>query len=189
MIRDQPQKPSAYARSIVLATMKSSPPQQIPYVFHLDDELLDSYIMDVVRAIRKSDIRTLRQFLNDGQSFDACNRNGETFLHLACRCSKTEIIEFLIDEANANVNARDGLGRTILHDACWRPLPDLQLLSSLLRRIPIHMILTEDIRGHSCFDYCRKEHWNQWNEFLKQQTDIIERRICLLETSDGSFSE
>jgi hypothetical protein len=26
-----------------------------------------------------------------------------------------------------------------------------------------------DIRGHVCFDYCRQEHWYEWNKYLEEQ--------------------
>jgi hypothetical protein len=137
---------------------------------------MDEYDFETIRAIRSSDVATMRSLLSEGKSFDACNRNGETFLHLACRRSNLETINFLIDEARVRVDVRDLMGRTVLHDVCWRPTPSLEILATVIRAVNPELLLVEDSRGHSCFDYCRKEHWEQWVQFLDDSADMLRRR-------------
>jgi ankyrin repeat protein len=132
------------------------------------DEQLEAYSMDIVRAIRESDLPKLQELLKDGHSFDACNRNGESLLHLACRRSDSDIAEFLINEAGVPTNVRDTIGRTVLHDICWRPRPDYKLMGLLIRNVSPDLLIAEDMRGHTCFDYSRKENWGEWVLFLKK---------------------
>lgn len=143
------------------------------YHTDVDDNRLKSYTFDVVKAIRSNDINTLRRILHDGHSFDACNNNGETLLHLACRRSNIETIRFLIEEAGAPTNAVDSLGRTVLHDACWRPTINFEIVDYVLSTVSIETLTSKDCRGHLCFDYCRKEDWKVWNSFIQNNQNIL----------------
>ena len=100
-----------------------------------------------------------------GQCFDACNANGEYLIHLACRRGQPETVEFLINEAKVSVDVRDTMGRTILHDLCWKSSPDLDMMAAVLPLVPPDLLLAKDIRGHTPFDFARKQHWAKWNEF------------------------
>jgi hypothetical protein len=39
------------------------------------------------------------------------------------------------------------------------------------------MLLAEDVRGHTPFDYARKEHYEEWVDFLKEKEEELQRRI------------
>jgi hypothetical protein len=119
---------------------------------------------------------------------DGRNRNGESLLHLACRRSTVEVVHFLLHEAKVSPGVTDLHGRTCFHDICWRPrvdeaLPIFTLMYNhflaqqqendsktrdsgnavaLASLWPFH----PDTRGHCCFDYCRQEHWKEWNSYL-----------------------
>lgn len=119
---------------------------------------------------------------------DGRNRNGESLLHLACRRSTVEVVHFLLHEAKVSPSVTDLHGRTCFHDICWRPrvdeaLPIFTLMYqhflaqqqqehekksndgsavALAALWPFH----PDTRGHCCFDYCRQEHWKEWNSYL-----------------------
>ena len=142
---------------------------------------MDNYDFARVNAVRANDIETLRSLLSQGKSLDACNRTGETLLHLACRRGNREMIEFLVQEADLDVHVQDDLGRTVLHDVCWRPLPATEIMDTLIRVMPPDILLLEDGRGHSCFDYCRREHWEEWIAFLKQHQALLQRRFDLIQ--------
>ena len=137
----------------------------------------DGYTMEVVGAIRSNDIAALRHMLEQGQSFDVCKTNGEYLIHLACRRSQPETVEFLLHEAKVRVNVRDTMGRTILHDVCWKSSPDLDMMETVLRLAPPALLLAKDIRGHVPFDFARKHHWQQWMQFLRQHHDMIQQRL------------
>jgi len=142
-----------------------------------DDE---GYTSETVRAIRCGDVATLRKLKDEeGATFEACNRNGETLLHLACRRGNLETIKFLVHEAGASLDVRDDLGRTVLHDLCWRPAVDLGLMDAVIRLIPPKLLLAEDLRGHTPFDYVRRGDWPQWTKFLQSKQDLIKLRVAL----------
>lgn len=137
----------------------------------------EGYTTEVVGAIRSNDIAALRYMLEKGQSFNVCNTNGEYLIHLACRRSQPETVEFLINEAKVRCNVRDNMGRTILHDVCWKSSPDLQMMSAVLKLARPELLLAKDIRGHTPFDFARKQHWKQWIDFLLQNQDEIQQRL------------
>ena len=127
-----------------------------------------------MQAIRSRNVTKLRDLLKQGKSFDACNRNGETLLHLACRRADLETVSFLIHEAGVSASVRDDLGRTVLHDVCWRPEPSFELMDALFRIIPSSLLLAEDKRGDTPFDYVRPESREAWTRFLEERRDLIE---------------
>lgn len=136
-----------------------------------------AYNVDVVNAIRADDVPALRRMLASGQDFDVCNANGEYLLHLACRRSQPATVEFLIVEAAVRVDVRDGMGKTVLHDVCWKSTPDVALMATVLRLVPPELLLARDRRGHTPFDFARKQHSQHWNAFLQQYRDMIQERL------------
>jgi ankyrin repeat protein len=146
--------------------------------YSISDTDLDGYTMEKVTAIRNKDVAKLRSMLtDDAASFKACNRNGETLLHLACRRGGVHVVKFLIDEAGVSPNVVDGLGRSVLHDVCWKSTADVALMKILISRISPELLVAEDIRGHTPFDYARREHWAEWNVFLVESKDCIRSRL------------
>jgi Ankyrin repeats (3 copies) len=143
---------------------------------HHSDSQMDDYTMDVVRAIRASDVAKLREMLHNGrQSFEACNNNGEHLIHLACRRGDLQTVQFLLYEACVSVHVVDDMGRSILHDVCWKSRADTELMDLLLTRMSPELLLQPDMRGHTPLDYARKEHWSIWNAYLRQRQDVITR--------------
>jgi ankyrin repeat protein len=134
--------------------------------------------MEAVQAIRGNDLTKLRAMIQTGHSLDACNSNGEYLIHLAARRSNLETVQFLLEHADVDVNVRDSMGRTILHDVCWKSSPDMALMNVLLQVISPELLLAQDRRGHSPFDYARKEHWAAWNSFLLERKELIAERIA-----------
>lgn len=137
----------------------------------------DGYTMEAVGAIRSNDIAALRYMLENGSNFDACNANGEYLIHLACRRASPETVEFLLKEAGVRANVRDTMGRTILHDVCWKSFPDLKMMSTVLSLVSPDLLLAKDMRGHTPFDFARKEHWKEWIGFLMDRQDVIQQRF------------
>lgn len=151
----------------------------------VDPDNFEAYDMESVQAIRAKDVGKLRELLEDGKCFDACNRNGETLLHLACRRGDVATVKFLIDEAQVQTDVCDDMGRTILHDICWRPTPDFELMDTVIRILSPDTLLAADRRGHTPFDYARREHWGKWMTFLHEKQILIERRVKIV----NSFTE
>jgi ankyrin repeat protein len=140
-------------------------------------DLTDSYDLEVVRAIREEDFIKLRSMLDEGKSFDASNRFGESLLHMACRRGSLGVVNFLIDEAQVQVDVLDDFGRTALHDACWTTVPNFGVVDALMKQMLPDTLLSEDVRGHTPFHYARKEHWDDWVTFLQERDIFLLRRL------------
>lgn len=137
-----------------------------------DDEECKSYA-EAAPLVRTNELDKLRTMHEEGKNLDACNRVGESLLHLACRRGHVEIAEFLMKEAKVRWDLQDDFGRTVLHDACWRPTPSVELMDVILRVVSPEWLMASDIRGHTPFDYARREHRATWYDFLKEREDTI----------------
>jgi hypothetical protein len=84
---------------------------------------------------------------------------------MACRRGYTDVVRFLIKEADVTLRVKDDFGRTPLHDTLWSPTPNFDLMALIMEHDP-DLLLIEDIRGHPPFAYARKSHWKEWNDFL-----------------------
>jgi ankyrin repeat protein len=182
-------EPSAYLRSVLPHASGKKKKRSIFFQCMPSQEDMDNYDMEKVQAIRSNDISTLRALLKKGKSFDACNRNGETLLHLACRRANLETVDFLVHEAYVKVDVQDDMGRTVLHDICWRATLNTEMMESMIKVVSPQFLLVEDVRGHSCFDYCRKEDWGKWISFIRGCSDGIKRRALLTEEIDFALEE
>lgn len=139
------------------------------------EERLNNYTMDIVTAVRSSDLDQLQTMLAAGRSLDACNRNGETLLHLACRRSTVATVEWLLDHGRVPASLADSIGRTALFDACWRPTADVEILDALLQRVSTVLLLGEDMWGNCCLDYVRPEDNGVWLHFLEERKEKLKQ--------------
>ena len=138
------------------------------------------YDMDVSRAIRTSNLEQVRALFEQGKSFDACNRFGETLIHMACRRGNVDIVNFLIRQAQVRVDVRDDFGRSVCHDACWTSSPNLDVMDVLFKVVPPEYWVSEDKRGHTPFDYVRREHWGVWLKYLRSKEGEIVQKFALV---------
>lgn len=104
-----------------------------------------------------------------GFSMAACNRFSESIVHMACRRSDLDTIQFILDHIDT-VLLVDDYGRTPLHDACWRPEPKFDIVA-LLMDTNLDLIRCVDKRGSTPLHYVRREHWAQWCAFLEVQKE------------------
>lgn len=142
-------------------------------------------------------VRELHQEYGEGDLlFRCCNRFGESLLHLACRRGRTEMVRFLVEElefttettsttststsrtsttatfAREMLTVRDDCNKTPLHDACWTPSPNFELVELILKHAP-EQVLMQDVRGNTPFDYVRKEDYALWLKFLWQHKSML----------------
>jgi len=144
-------------------TRKSSEIQD--FFLQYTESHVAAYDQEVVRAVRTKNVKVLRELHRNGKNLQAANRFGESLVHMACRRGYTEVVRFLIKEANVTLRVKDDFGRTPLHDACWSAEPNFELMDLLLED-EADLLLVEDSRGHFPLTYTRKNHWKQWNAFL-----------------------
>lgn len=156
-------------------------PLRQPVTKHCDENV-ENYTMRLVRAVRSSNTKELREMLNDDRendcgdvSFEACNNQGESLLHLACRRSNLDTMRFLVLDAGVDVHVRDDMGRSILHDLFWRPEPATEHLELLLSIMDPSFLLLEDSRGHTPLDYSRQENWKEWNAFFHSRKPLLQK--------------
>ena len=129
-----------------------------------------SYGVALTRAIRSSDITTVRSLLAAGLHPNACNQFGESIVHAACRRDDFAMLNALIIESQSSVQVTDDFGRTPLHDACWTSSPNFDSIRLLLDQDP-WLLCIKDCRGSTPLGYVRKAHWDQWIAFLGAVAD------------------
>ncbi|KAL7492955.1 hypothetical protein ACHAWT_002091 [Skeletonema menzelii] len=153
------------------------------YFLTYTDEQTEAYNNEKVYAVQGNDVETLRAFHQAGEIMQTSNRFGESLLHTSCRRGFTDIVRFFINEAGVSPRVRDDMGRTPMHDACWSSSPPNHEIMRILITSAPEMLLSKDKRGHSPFDYARREYWPQWVQFLNEHRQLIVN--CLL----ASFME
>lgn len=175
--------PTLYLKALF---MQHCPHVQLPLRFNKNDLLapkkedMDSYDMEVCRAVRSCNLEKVRELHQAGHSLDACNKFGESLIHMACRRGDVRIVRYLIEEAKVRVDVRDDFGRNILHDATWTSSCNLEVVDVLLKVVPPEYWIMEDQRGHTPFEYARREHWGPWLKYLRKNEGLIVRKLAFV---------
>ncbi|VEU38436.1 unnamed protein product [Pseudo-nitzschia multistriata] len=144
------------------------------------DAQVAAYTMAVVSACRNNDLDALKKLHSEeGQTLNCFNRFGESLLTMACRRGFEDVVEYLLQQAGVDVRISDDSGRTVLHDACWNPSPQLRICGWITDRDPA-LWFVADNRGCTPFQYARPEHWGIWRQFLLDHKGALQ----LLRTDD-----
>ena len=147
--------------------------KQDSYFVKYTDEHLEAYTNAMSQAVHANDVTTLRTLMQSGHVMQASNRFGESLLHTSCRRGYTSTVQFFVHEAKISPRLRDDMGRTPMHDACWSSsVPNHDIMKMLIEAAP-EMLLSRDKRGHSPFDYARREYWPNWVTFLNDHRQFI----------------
>jgi hypothetical protein len=136
------------------------------------EQQVEAYTTAVVSVCRNNDLAGLKELQAKGQQLNCFNRFGESLLHMACRRGFEDIVDFLLQQPDIDIRICDDNGRTVLHDACWNPSPQLKICKQIMERDPT-LFFISDNRGCSAFQYARPEHWDIWRKFL------LDNRECL----------
>jgi ankyrin repeat protein len=178
-ISQQTESPASFLRRIIGET-NSDDAHYRPSTFQKPSEQdIADYDLDAVRAIRSRNLEKLKELHEAGKSLNACNQFGESLLHMACRRGDIDTVNYMIQHAGVLINIRDDFGRNPFHDACWTSQPNLDLMSALMEAADPNMLLAEDVRGSTPFDYARREHFEKWNTFLESKKEYLIRRMRL----------
>mmetsp|Transcript_20833 Transcript_20833/g.60656 ORF Transcript_20833/g.60656 Transcript_20833/m.60656 type:complete len:260 (-) Transcript_20833:21-800(-) len=140
------------------------------FLEHTEEEMKGYPVLSM--AVRSHDLNTLRRLHKEGLSMRCSNKFGESLIHMACRRGYVDVVKFFVEEAGVSLRVRDDFGRTPLHDACWTCEPNEELMDFLVMHNP-ELLMMSDKRGHSPFQYARKEHWGVWNHFLDARKELI----------------
>ena len=123
-----------------------------------------SHGVKVIEAVRKSDLYTIRTFLNNGLSPNPCNKFGESIIHMICRRGDYELLKLFM-EFGCNLQICDDFGRTPLHDACWTSVPNFDIIELILE-YDRRLMNILDCRGSSPLNYVKRDHWSLWIAFF-----------------------
>lgn len=187
-------KPSDFARSVFCKNRKAAMlPIEIPFFpepSEIDQEIHAKHSHVLYNYIRKGTdlegfkkcVREVQQTYHEQeqqQPFRCSNRFGESLMHLACRRGRTEMVRFLVEELpgvsgspSQMLAIKDDCHKTPLHDACWTPSPNFELVDLILDHAP-EQVLMQDIRGNTPFDYARKEDYGLWLRFLWERRSTL----------------
>lgn len=183
-ISQETESPASFLRRII-CEQSSDGIHNPPSTFQKpSEEEIADYDLDAVRAIRSQNLDKLKELHRAGKSLNACNQFGESLLHMACRRGDIDTVNYMIHEAGVRINIRDDFGRNPFHDACWTSLPNLDVMSALMEAADPNMLLAEDVRGSTPFDYARREHYEQWNAFLESKKEYLLSRMRLAQALD-----
>lgn len=151
---------------------------------------LASYSTNLVEMVGRRNIPKLHTVLTCGISPNPCSAQGESLMHMVCRrgdkdllqhCFLEVFISHVDDEDSVEeeeiqhlepaelVHCVDNNGRTVLHDACWavKPFEVVKLLAD----IDVNLFMTVDNDGFTPLSYVRRDHWDEWFEFLEAVKD------------------
>lgn len=150
--------------------------------------------IELLMAVRRRDLAKLKTIAAESaannKTMNACNRFGESILHVACRKGSLDVVQLLVGDSyvsakgqeaqaacagcDCSLLVRDDYGRTVLHDACWTVSPPWELLKLILKREPV-LWRVSDVRGHLGLHYVPKSVWPQWMAFLTKNREILKR--------------
>lgn len=137
------------------------------------EEDISSYDVEVVRVIRSQNMERLRELFAEGRSMNACNQFGESLVHMVCRRGDVKILKFMIEEAKVCFTIKDDFGRNPFHDACWTSTPNFEMMDMLIEAADTALLVSEDVRGNTPFDYARREHHAKWVAYLKTRKENL----------------
>ena len=153
--------------------------QELPFA-KPTPEMINAYEPSKISLVRQKDLEGVRALHAQGASFDACNRFGESIIHMACRRGCKDMVEFLIQEAKVSLFVMDDYGRNVLHDAFWTAEPNFDLITLIIGQVP-EFLCIRDVRGHTPLDYVRKGDFVAWCDYLHNHKDILVPRFVDLD--------
>jgi hypothetical protein len=150
------------------ATLKS-PAIQSEYKRPIQPHELESYSKALITSIGNNDFSNLADIYRTQSHLLACNRFGESTLHLAARKSNHRVVRFILEVEDCPIMI-DDYGRSPLTDAMWAVSPSFAVIELLMNKYPELISLT-DVRGFTPLSYIRQEHVFRLCLFLYSKRD------------------
>ena len=145
--------------------------------------MIAEYSTEIVRAVRANDVATARRLYQEGKfTSNACNRFGESILHIACRRGHLGMVQFLLEDVGLNVHdLRDDYQRTVLHDAFWTPQAAYDVVDYLLQQpYAVDLLLLPDQRGFTPVHYARADDRGKWLHFFWERKALLQRTTTMV---------
>lgn len=143
-------------------------------VFHRapEPDQVSSYDKAILSAVLEEDEEALERMRVAGRRMDACNRFGDSVLHMACRRGRASALRFLLRATGpSGVMLGDDMGRTVMHDACWTATPRFDVASAVLDN-DTRLLRTLDSRGSSPLQYVPRDQWPLWCAFFESRKEV-----------------
>lgn len=153
--------------------------------------MMEAYHTEILNAVRANDLVKAQVLYREGGHFErgcnACNRFGESILHIACRRGNLDMVKFLVEEVGLTITTiRDDYHRTPLHDAFWTSTASYETVDYLLKQPNVtELLLCKDKRGFTPLDYSRSEDRSKWLTFMWERR--AELRPLANKKSDNCF--
>jgi len=140
--------------------------------------MLEAYSTEIVQEVRNNNLEGVKKLYEEGRfqhGCNACNRFGESILHIACRRGHLEMVKFLVGEVGLSITGiRDDYKRTPLHDAFWTSKASPDVVDYLLQQPNVmELLLCKDQRGFTPLHYSRGEDRGKWLRFLWERRDDL----------------
>eukprot|EP00797_Seminavis_robusta_P002271 Sro113_g055950.1 ANK (488) ;mRNA; f:21469-22932 len=157
----------------------------------ITEQRIDAYTRPIVTAMRALDLTTIKQIVAEHgpQVMNACNRQGESLMHLAFRRGNVDIINYMLHDVKASLTVRDDWNKTPLHDLCWYTKTNLEnhgarawqcIVLHVMQHAPA-LFFARDRRGFLPLQYVPQECFGDWCKFLDDNNALLKWRIDYLD--------
>ncbi|CAM9545559.1 unnamed protein product [Sphacelaria rigidula] len=135
-------------------------------------EQVAAYDKAMLGAVLDEDETMLEGMRSSGRRMDACNRFGDSVLHMACRRGRVRSLRYLVRVCGrSGLELTDDFGRTVMHDACWTSTPRFDVASIVLDS-DTRLLRILDKRGSSPLQYVPRAQWPQWCAFFESRKEL-----------------
>ena len=138
---------------------QKSPALASPFKRAIKQHEIQSYSKDLLTAISANNIPFLKDLCDKQKHILACNRFGESTLHIAARKAFPQIVQLIMKSELKSESPLtiDDYGRSPLSDALWAITPCFSIIEQLLD-YSIDLLYLTDVRGCTPLGYLREEH-------------------------------
>ena len=153
--------------TVELVSMKETEFHKVP-----EPEQVSAYDKAILNAVLDEDEAALERMRLSGRRMDACNRFGDSVLHMACRRGRAGALRYLLRVCGrGGVVLSDDFGRTLMHDACWTATPRFDVASAVLDA-DSRLLRMLDSRGSSPLQYVPQDQWPLWCAFFEIRKEV-----------------
>ena len=138
---------------------------------------LASYGKHTEHLIRSNDSDGLRKTLQAGLSPDACDNNGTSLVHLACRLGSKDCLKLLL-EFQGSVDTVNNAGQTPLHMACMADELCYKVIDLILKRSRRLFFIADD-QGRLPLSRLPKEQWTSCTKYLMSRKEMYWPERCM----------
>lgn len=137
-----------------------------------------AYDKVILSAVLDEDEAALERLRAAGRRMDACNRFGDSVLHMACRRGRARALRYFLRVCGPQgVVLSDDFGRTVMHDACWTATPRFDVASAVLD-VDTRLLRMLDSRGSSPLQYVPQDQWPLWCAFFESRKEVYWPRLA-----------